>query len=286
MPSANPSASPSASPSISPSDSPSSSPTVSPSASPSFSPTPATCTDHLLNGDETSVDCGGGECPPCRAGEKCEVGKGARDCTSGMCKQVDGTCDTLTPTTSPSQSPTASIVDWRAKGAVCPTPNLGLHAAVEWAARSAVAARCFLTKTTPTLVCDNVTSPIGHWKPPCKIAGFTPLYPIDEKVMLAVLVKEGPLVVHIQAEQPCIELYQGGIIDRNYCSCDANKMDHEMLLVGAGTDPHSGEDYWVLQNDWGPEWGEGGTVRIARNQEDTCGVALDAAFPRCPCSKL
>jgi hypothetical protein len=44
--------------------------------------TAPTCVDHIKNGSETDVDCGGGMCPPCADGLKCGV---AADCTSGVC---------------------------------------------------------------------------------------------------------------------------------------------------------------------------------------------------------
>jgi hypothetical protein len=47
---------------------------------------PITCTDQVLNGNETDKDCGGGECPACADGQSCKIGS---DCKSGVC---DGTC--------------------------------------------------------------------------------------------------------------------------------------------------------------------------------------------------
>ncbi|APR86743.1 Flagellar hook-length control protein FliK [Minicystis rosea] len=46
-----------------------------------------TCTDGKRNGDETGVDCGGGTCEACPAGQGCVVGT---DCASLVCK--GGTC--------------------------------------------------------------------------------------------------------------------------------------------------------------------------------------------------
>jgi hypothetical protein len=47
----------------------------------------ASCDDHTQSGTETDVDCGGGGCKPCAAGQKCNV---AADCESAVC--ADGTC--------------------------------------------------------------------------------------------------------------------------------------------------------------------------------------------------
>ena len=45
------------------------------------------CLDGAKNGDETSRDCGGSECAPCKDGDGCEVGP---DCESRVC--IGGTC--------------------------------------------------------------------------------------------------------------------------------------------------------------------------------------------------
>jgi len=44
--------------------------------------TAASCTDGVQDGTETNVDCGGGACPGCVAGDACSVGT---DCASGGC---------------------------------------------------------------------------------------------------------------------------------------------------------------------------------------------------------
>ena len=41
------------------------------------------CTNSALDGLETAVDCGGGECGSCHAGSACEL---AGDCVSGQCE--------------------------------------------------------------------------------------------------------------------------------------------------------------------------------------------------------
>jgi hypothetical protein len=47
------------------------------------------CVDHLKDGNETDVDCGGGTCPPCALGKTCMVGK---DCASNVCNTASLTC--------------------------------------------------------------------------------------------------------------------------------------------------------------------------------------------------
>ena len=41
------------------------------------------------------------------------------------------------------------------------------------------------------------------------------------------------------------------------------KVDHSVLCYGWGEE--NGEKYWLLQNSWGPEWGEQGNFRYFMN---------------------
>ena len=41
------------------------------------------------------------------------------------------------------------------------------------------------------------------------------------------------------------------------------KMDHAVVLVGQGVTPE-GLEYWIIQNSWGPWWGENGFMRIEK----------------------
>jgi hypothetical protein len=50
----------------------------------------AGCTDGVINGRETDVDCGGGTCPACADGQMCAA---ASDCVGGEC--TGGICEGL-----------------------------------------------------------------------------------------------------------------------------------------------------------------------------------------------
>ena len=62
--------------------------------------------------------------------------------------------------------------------------------------------------------------------------------------------------------------YSGGVLDSPECG---NDPAHYMLLVGWGVDEISGEEYWLLKNSWGTQWGDLGYIRIAI-ANNTCGV--------------
>jgi hypothetical protein len=53
---------------------------------------PSSCMNGVKDGDETDVDCGGGECPPCDVGKKCRQNT---DCAVGQCelRLTERVCD-------------------------------------------------------------------------------------------------------------------------------------------------------------------------------------------------
>lgn len=80
----------------------------------------------------------------------------------------------------------------------------------------------------------------------------------------------GPLAIDVDAR--AWYKYQTGVM-RNHCAEDVN---HAVVLAGYGTEeyPDGNVDYWVVRNSWGPDWGEGGYVRLYRgNESNTCGFA-------------
>lgn len=97
----------------------------------------------------------------------------------------------------------------------------------------------------------------------------------DEKALQAVVANVGPVAVAVNAMLPSFHLYRGGIYNDPRCS--PNSINHAVLLVGYGTD--KGQDYWLVKNSWGESWGEAGYIRIARNQNNACGIATFAVYP-------
>ena len=47
-------------------------------------------------------------------------------------------------------------------------------------------------------------------------------------------------------------------------------MNHAVLVVGYGTE--RGQDYWLIKNSWGSNWGLNGYIKLARGSNQ-CGLA-------------
>lgn len=62
--------------------------------------------------------------------------------------------------------------------------------------------------------------------------------------------------------------------------CGTN-LDHGVVAVGYGA-TQDGNKYWIVRNSWGPDWGEGGYIRLQRGiskREGKCGIAMQASYP-------
>lgn len=85
--------------------------------------------------------------------------------------------------------------------------------------------------------------------------------------LLRAVYERGPVAVSVAAS--AWSLYSRGIFD--HCTKDA-VIDHAVTLVGFGegygSDKQTKEQFWLVQNSWGPDWGEEGKIRILRRESD------------------
>uniref|UniRef100_A0A671VJ40 Cathepsin S n=1 Tax=Sparus aurata TaxID=8175 RepID=A0A671VJ40_SPAAU len=96
----------------------------------------------------------------------------------------------------------------------------------------------------------------------------------DEEALKQALGTIGPISVAVDSSRLEFIFYKRGVYSDAYCT---KNLDHAMLAVGYGT--LNGQDYWLVKNSWGTNWGEEGYIRMARNKNDQCGIAQFACYP-------
>ena len=88
---------------------------------------------------------------------------------------------------------------------------------------------------------------------------------------------QGPCSVAIDASHESFQFHRKGVYREDECSSE--NLDHGVLAVGYGIDEESGSAYWLGENSWSKGWGEDGYIKIARNEDNMCGVASSASYP-------
>lgn len=90
------------------------------------------------------------------------------------------------------------------------------------------------------------------------------------------LVKNGPFVVAFQVFGDFFN-YKSGVYHHTGLVDKFNPFEpasHGVLVVGYGTDmsnPGAPENFWIMKNSWGTNWGENGYFRIRRGT-DECSI--------------
>ncbi len=79
----------------------------------------------------------------------------------------------------------------------------------------------------------------------------------------------------IQADSRLFQQYSKGVLNTEECGTN---IDHGVLAVGYGKDGN--QEYFLVKNSWGPEWGDQGYIKIAvTSGKGTCGINQQASQP-------
>ncbi|KAK0151372.1 Cathepsin K [Merluccius polli] len=106
-------------------------------------------------------------------------------------------------------------------------------------------------------------------------SGYIVLPKGNETRLKQAVASVGPVSVAIDSSQKTFSFYKSGVY--NEPNCDKTHLTHAVLVVGYGT--LEGQDYWLVKNSWGNRWGESGYIRMARNQDNQCGIAAYGCLP-------
>jgi len=85
--------------------------------------------------------------------------------------------------------------------------------------------------------------------------------------LMNAVVHKGPIAISLDAS---FMGYESGVYPAESCGAT---IDHAVVLVGYGTD--DGQDYYLVRNSWGESWGDGGYIKIERNDDDDSRCATD-----------
>jgi len=106
------------------------------------------------------------------------------------------------------------------------------------------------------------------------VTGSKQVYPDEEDIMNALYEVGYPISIGIHAGDS-FKQYSGGIYSDP--SCVNGRLNHAILIVGYNRDV-AGEEYWIVRNSWGSNWGEGGYIKMKMG-ENSCGLAYDPWYP-------
>lgn len=98
----------------------------------------------------------------------------------------------------------------------------------------------------------------------------------DEKTLKEAVAQIGAVSVLVQVHLN-LQHYDFGIY--YIPEWKSSNIVHSMLIVGYGTDNELNQDYWLLKNSFGTNWGENGYIRMARNRDNNCGIVNNAHYP-------
>ena len=96
----------------------------------------------------------------------------------------------------------------------------------------------------------------------------------NETDLMVKCAEYGPVICTMKANLWSFIYYNGGIFYEDGCS--QFDYDHGVVVVGYGNE--GDEQFWIVKNSMGEEWGEEGYIRMARNKGNMCGIATRSIY--------
>ncbi|CAH0597115.1 unnamed protein product [Chrysodeixis includens] len=107
-----------------------------------------------------------------------------------------------------------------------------------------------------------------------KIRGFAQVTPHNPSALKLALYKYGPVTIGIHASE-IMKNYANGIFYD--FSCDSSYWtNHGVTVIGYGV--RDGEEYWLVKNSWGEDWGEDGYILMSA-KNNNCFVLDSPYYP-------
>ena len=100
----------------------------------------------------------------------------------------------------------------------------------------------------------------GGTPPQAVVSSYVKLPHNNYTAVMNTLARTGPVAISVDAA--AWHDYDSGVYTG--CGTDTVTLDHNVQMVGYGTDPKTGLDYWLVRNSWGASYGEEGFIRVHR----------------------
>ena len=91
---------------------------------------------------------------------------------------------------------------------------------------------------------------------------------------LKIFLEKQPLAIALNIQSKDFIFYKSGIFDNNsQCSGNIYSLNHAMVIIGYS------ENYFILKNSWGDDWGENGYMKITTKKGNICGLGKYVVMP-------